>query len=82
VASSTVRCGLHLCGLDYEREKKIDVAVNVTDNGTPPLSRFQVFTISVEDTNDPPRDVRLVGGVVRENKQPGTIVGMNLSLIL
>ena len=41
-------------GFNFEVKSSYDIRVRVTDNGTPALSREQMFTITVIDVNDAP----------------------------
>ncbi|XP_076442794.1 protocadherin-16-like [Babylonia areolata] len=52
--------------LDHERQKEVAVTIRVTDDGQPPLSSEETFTISVEDVNEAPTEMTMVpkqGGV-------------------
>ncbi len=44
---------------DFETEPLITIGLTAFDNGTPPASFTQTFTISVTDSNEPPTDMQL-----------------------
>ncbi|KAL3873180.1 hypothetical protein ACJMK2_036328 [Sinanodonta woodiana] len=75
VARSTQMCGSRQCTLDYETEKEIWIRILTTDNGQPSLSREDEFVITINNMNDPPRDIRLSSTSVRENEPVGTVIG-------
>ncbi|KAL8601316.1 hypothetical protein ACOMHN_054610 [Nucella lapillus] len=53
--------------LDHERQTQVKVTVRVTDDGRPPLSNEDTFTISVENVNEGPTKMTIVskqGGAV------------------
>ncbi|KAJ8308606.1 hypothetical protein KUTeg_013480 [Tegillarca granosa] len=75
VKKSDMMCNGKLCILNYESETQLNVVVMVTDNGSPPLSYEQKITIYVQDTNDPPEDIRLSRDSIRENEPASTVLG-------
>ncbi|KAJ8308291.1 hypothetical protein KUTeg_013165 [Tegillarca granosa] len=75
VKKSDMMCNGKLCILNYESEPQLNVVVMVTDNGSPPLSYEQKITIYVQDTNDPPEDIRLSRDSIRENEPASTVLG-------
>ncbi|XP_033733451.1 protocadherin Fat 4-like [Pecten maximus] len=60
---------------DFEKERMYVLRVLVTDTGVPSLSTETTVTIYVTDANDAPKDVQLIGGIVSENSEMGTVVG-------
>ena len=51
------------------------VRIRAQDNGSPPMWREQVFNISVDNVNDPPRSIEISQSWVYENASVGAIVG-------
>jgi hypothetical protein len=60
---------------DFEAKSSYSIRVRATDNGSPPQSLEQVFTISVLDVNEPPTQVKLSPASVAEHQKAGTVVG-------
>ena len=51
------------------------VRIRAQDNGSPPMWREQVFNISIENVNDPPRKIEISKNWVSENASVNTVVG-------
>jgi hypothetical protein len=78
VAVSNARClaeGGSQCQLNYESSKSHAIVIRSTDNGNPALSKDFTLTITVEDINDPPRNLQLSGYTLREDGPVGTVIG-------
>ncbi|XP_041351068.1 protocadherin Fat 4-like [Gigantopelta aegis] len=78
----TADTGLHClekgganCLLDYETSKSHNIAVKVSDNGSPPLSITAVLTVIVQDDNDPPSAPVIDSTEISESASVGTLVG-------
>lgn len=78
---TSTSCGDEPCTLNYENERSHRVTVNVTDTGTPPLSRTFTLGIEVVDVNDAPTDLQLCSNTLFENAAPGTSIGTSLALL-
>eukprot|EP00117_Sycon_ciliatum_P021146 scpid22649/ scgid18623/ Cadherin-related tumor suppressor; Protein fat len=78
VATSNVNClsigGLY-CKLNFEKDQTHDIVVQVTDSGSPPLSKSFKLTINVENINDQPRHLTVSNTIVKENDPADTVVG-------
>ena len=61
--------------LDYETSTSHQVAVKVSDDGSPPLSITTSLTIAVSDDNDPPSAPALDNREVLESSPVGTLIG-------
>lgn len=60
----------------YPRGKNsYPVRIRAQDNGSPPMWREQVFNISVDNVNDPPRSIEISQSWVYENASVGATVG-------
>ena len=75
---SSQLCESELCTLNYEDKTSHTVTINVTDTGTPPLSKVFRLQIAVTDVNDAPTDLQLCSRTLFENSPPGTVIGMRL----
>ncbi len=63
--------------VNYEIQNSYRIKVRTTDNGLPaPLSFDSVFTITVNDLNDPPTDITLSSTNVLESVPVGSVVGI------
>ena len=61
--------------LDYETTSSFTLNVEVTDNGTGPLSDTAVITVNLNDVNDAPTDITLSNDNINENSAVGSMVG-------
>ncbi|XP_068740239.1 protocadherin Fat 4-like [Montipora capricornis] len=65
-----------LTTFDYESSpNKFTLIIRSTDNGSPPMKREQIFTISVTDVNEKPTAIQLSRNSVNENSDVDTVVG-------
>ncbi|MEJ2706184.1 MAG: cadherin domain-containing protein [Anaerolineales bacterium] len=60
---------------DYEAQNSYSIRVRSTDSGTPAYYTDKIFTITINNTNDPPTDISLSSSIVDENLPIGTLVG-------
>lgn len=62
--------------LDYESQHAFELAVQVSDGGTPSLSSTQTLTVLLLDVNDetPLFEQKLYRTSVMENREPGEAV--------
>lgn len=61
--------------LDFESTSSFDLAIKVTDSGTPALTNSRTYTINIADINEPP----VIGNAVfqiAENSAPDSVVGV------
>ena len=58
---------------DFETKPSYTVCVRSTDSGS--LFTTKQFTISINDTNDPPTDISLSNSSIDENKPSGSAIG-------
>lgn len=59
VGVSNVDClkyGFAYCKLNFEAQQSYQIQVQVTDTGSPPLSRLFTLTVKLRDINDKPRN--------------------------
>jgi hypothetical protein len=60
---------------DYEAQNSYSIRVRSTDDGTPAYYTEKIFTVTVNNINDPPTDITLSSSNVDENQPSGTLVG-------
>ena len=73
--SNCLNLGGVQCRINYEKQRHINLRVKTEDNGSPRLSFEKELTITVNDVNDRPRDVRLSTNSLPENATKGFIIG-------
>lgn len=66
--------GAH-CLLNAEMSAYQTLKIKVTDDGIPPQSSEQSFSIQVLDINEPPRRIQLSKRTLRENATIGYVIG-------
>ena len=59
--------------LDFEMLSSVDVEINCTDQGSPPLSHNEQFTIAVVDINEAPTNLILSKNKLAEKAPPAVI---------
>ena len=63
------------CTLNYEQQNSHDIKVRSTDSGTPSKSIQRNFSITINDVNDRPRDLKLSNKTIKENAPINTVIG-------
>ena len=73
--NNCLQFGGSYCRINYEEKPNASIRVKTEDNGEPKLSFSKDLTITVDNINDRPRDIRLSANTLLENATKGFIIG-------
>ena len=70
-----LQLGGSYCRINYEERRSATIRVKTEDNGQPKLSFSKDLTITINNINDRPRNIRLSANTLLENATKGFIIG-------